>query len=290
MTNLNGIIYKGIGGFYYVKTADGILECKARGIFRKDDIKPLPGDRVKLGVEGGTYYIDEIEERKNCFMRPPVANIDNLFIVVSTTEPVFSPLLVDKMLVCAYFTGAEPAIIITKTDLAPGEEIYKAYEQGEYKIIEKNIEMDEVPEDIDSLIKGKLSVFCGNSGVGKSTVLNALIPHANRETGETSKKLGRGRHTTREVEIFESHGGLIADTPGFASLNLQQVIKVTKEELQDAFPEISVLRDKCRYGDCAHIGENECGVRDALEKGDIAQSRYESYKTLYDEAKNSEKY
>ena len=224
---MNGYIVKGIGGFYYVRTEVGIIECKPRGIFRKQKITPVAGDEVTVETENGASVIAEIAPRKNVFVRPPVANLDVLFLVASTTQPTPSTLVLDKL--CA---------------------------------------------------------FCGNSGVGKSTLLNALLPEAERETSAISQKLGRGRHTTREVTIFEAFGGRIADTPGFASLEANRAGFIPKENLEHAFPEFGPYLGECQFTGCSHRTEKGCAVRAALAEGRLSQTRYDSYCAMYDEVKD----
>lgn len=208
MTNY---ITKGIGGFYYVKTETGIVECRARGIFRKRGITPVAGDQVVLSADRTT--IDEILPRKNVFIRPPVANLDVLFIVASTTQPVPSTLILDELTAAAVYKDVQPVIVITKADLAAADALEKAYADSTIPLIRLDYDTGEGLDQIRARIAGNLCAFCGNSGVGKSTLLNALAPQLERQTGGISQKLGRGRHTTREVEIFEVCGGLLADTP-----------------------------------------------------------------------------
>lgn len=284
---MEGIIYKGIGGFYYVKTTDGtLIECKPRGLFRKQGIKPLPGDRVVLEQEAGTQFIATILPRKNALIRPPVANVDQVFIVASTIEPVPSFLVLDKLMAYALALEAEPFLLITKTDLAPPQPLQQAYATSGIPVI--TLEEGSAIEKISSLLCGKLSIFAGNSGVGKSTLLNQLLPDLQRETGEISQKLGRGRHTTREVEIFQVAGGLLADTPGFASFDLQSVSPILSKNLQLYFPEIKERIGQCKFSGCTHTTEKGCAVLQALADQKIAQSRHQSYVTLFQQAKQGE--
>ncbi len=278
-------IVKGIGGFYYVKTGAEIVECKAKGIFRKKRITPVAGDVVRLERDGGSPVIAQIEPRKNVFVRPPVANVDQLFIVVSTVQPVPSTLVIDKLSAIAVDKGAQPIIVITKTDLADEAEITACYAHSGIPVLRVNAATGEGLDAVRARLNGKLSVFCGNSGVGKSTLLGALLPEHTLETGEISQKLGRGRHTTREVVLYESCGGLVADTPGFASLDMERACFIPKENLQFAFPEIERCFGRCKFTGCSHTVEKGCAVRQALEEGEIDRTRYESYVTLYNEAK-----
>ncbi len=278
-------ITKGIGGFYYVKTDEGIVECKAKGIFRKRRITPVAGDEVRLEQEAGQWVIAEILPRKNVFVRPPIANLDVLFIVASTVQPVPSTLILDKLTAIAVDKGVQPVIVCTKADLASDEFLRSTYEPSPIPFVQVNHETGEGLDELKHWVEGRLCAFCGNSGVGKSTLMNALLPQLEQQTGHISQKLGRGRHTTREVEIFEAFGGRIADTPGFASLDTLRACYIPKENLQHAFPEFGPYFGECRFTGCAHRGEKGCAVQEALEAGKIVPSRYESYAAMYDEAK-----
>ena len=275
-------ITKGIGGFYYVRTPDGVVECKARGIFRKRGITPVAGDNVELSADGA--MIEEILPRKNVFVRPPVANLDVLFIVASTTQPVPSTLVLDQLAAAAIYKGVQPVLVVTKADLAAADQLAQDYATSGIPLIPLHYESGEGLDEIRQYIKGHLCAFCGNSGVGKSTLLNALAPELKRETGQISQKLGRGRHTTREVEVFEICGGRLADTPGFASLEAQKLCRIPKEELQHTFPEFEPHFGQCRFTGCSHRSEVGCAVCDAVEQGAISKSRYASYLAMYEEA------
>ena len=275
-------ITKGVGGFYYVRTENGIAECRARGIFRKRGITPVAGDQVELNADAN--MIDEILPRKNVFVRPPVANLDVLFIVASTTQPVPSTLVLDKLAASAFYQNVQPVLVVTKTDLAAADMLRKSYTGSGLPLILLHYDTGEGLDEVRGWIQGHLCAFCGNSGVGKSTLINALAPNLDRETGAISKKLGRGRHTTREVEIFEVCGGRIADTPGFASLETQRLCRIPKEELELVFPEFEPYRQQCRFVGCSHRSEKGCAVREALAEGKLSQSRYDSYLAMYEEA------
>lgn len=275
-------ITKGIGGFYYVRTPEGVVECKARGIFRKRGITPVAGDNVVLSADG--TMIDEILPRKNVFVRPPVANLDVLFIVASTTQPVPSTLVLDQLAAAALYKEVQPVLVVTKGDLAAADQLAQAYAGSGIPLIQLNHGTGEGLDTIRGYIQGHLCAFCGNSGVGKSTLLNALAPELNRETGQISRKLGRGRHTTREVEIFEVCGGRLADTPGFASLEAQKLCRIPKEDLQHTFPEFVPYFGQCRFTGCSHRSETGCAVRAAVEEGRISKTRYASYLAMYEEA------
>lgn len=280
------VIIKGIAGFYYVKTSQGLLETKAKGIFRKRGLSPLPGDTVELQQQEGSWTISEIKPRKNTFVRPAVANVDHFFLVVSTVEPAPSTWIIDQLLAVAVDKGVRPVLVITKTDLQSCEALTEIYRQSGIQVLTANAETGEGVEEIRRMLCDKISVFSGNSGVGKSTLLNAVLPDVQLETGEISKKLGRGRHTTREVQLFEAYGGLVADTPGFSSLDLEKAAPIPKENLQYAFPELAPYVLQCKFTGCSHTCEKGCAVRKALEDGLIAPSRYQSYCMMYDQAKN----
>ena len=281
---MKGYIVKGIGGFYYVKTEEGIVECKPRGIFRKQKIAPVAGDEVTVETENGASVIAEIAPRKNVFVRPPMANLDVLFLVASTTQPTPSTLVLDKLSAIAVDKGVQPVIVCTKADLGEAEFLRSAYERSTLPFIAIHYDTGEGLDEVKQWIDGRLCAFCGNSGVGKSTLLNTLAPALHRETGQISQKLGRGRHTTREVEIFEICGGRLADTPGFASLEAQKLCRIPKDDLQHTFPEFGPYFGQCRFTGCSHRSETGCAVREAVEAGTISKTRYASYLAMYEEA------
>ena len=284
-SSFENVIIKGIAGFCYVQTANGLLETKAKGIFRKRGLTPLPGDVVELEEQDGSWVISAIHDRKNSFVRPAVANVDVFFLIVSTVEPVPSARIIDQLLTIALDKGAQVMLVVTKTDLCSGDELVRLYQESGIPAIVANAETGEGVETIREKISGNVCVFCGNSGVGKSTLLNAVMPDAQLETGEISKKLGRGRHTTRQVELFAACGGLVADTPGFSSLDLERAAPIPKENLQYAFPEMEPYLLQCRFTGCSHTCEKGCAVRRAVEEGKIAESRYQSYQMMYEQAK-----
>mgnify|MGYP005909122983 FL=1 len=281
--NTEPYIIKGIGGFYYVKTADGVVECRAKGIFRKRGITPVAGDRVRLEHEAGTAVIAEVLPRKNVFVRPPVANVDQFFIVASTVQPAPSTLVIDKLSAIAVDRGAQPVMVITKGDLQDAGALMQCYRTAGFPVLCVNAATGEGLAPLCAMLAGKLSVFSGNSGVGKSTLLGALMPGQTLATGEISQKLGRGRHTTREVTLYEAHGGLVADTPGFASLDMARAAAIPKENLELAFPDIARLFGQCRFTGCSHLTEVGCAVREAVERGEISWQRYESYLKMLDD-------
>ncbi len=277
---MRGKIYKGIGGFYYVATdTDEIIECKARGKFRKEHIIPIIGDDVEIEVKNGKGSITEIYERKNSLIRPAVANIDLIVVVVAAKDPDPATFVTDKMLVNAEINGIEAVVCINKTDLAENAEIKEIYEKSGYKTICVSATEKNGLDELFETIKGKTAAFAGVSGVGKSTILSH-ITGMDLETGEVSDKISRGRHTTRHVELFKvSGGGYVLDTPGFSSVETEDI---TAEELEECFPEICELSGKCRFRGCAHLEEPDCAVKAAVLDGMIPQSRYESYKELYE--------
>lgn len=278
---MEGIIIKGIGGFYYVKAADGnVYECKARGIFRNEKIIPVIGDNVRIETDGAKGAVTEIFPRRTQLVRPSVANIDMLVLVAAAASPDPNLFLIDKMLINAQINGIQPIICINKTDLTEGKELADIYTNAGYKVIsvcaKENIGIDALFD----AVKGKISAFAGLSGVGKSSILNILTGNA-LETGAVSEKIQRGKHTTRHVELFElPQGGFVLDTPGFSSLEIHTI---KADELQNYFPEMAQTKDVCRFRGCSHINEPDCAVKAMLIDGRVPQSRYESYKTLYNQ-------
>ncbi|MEG0832644.1 MAG: ribosome small subunit-dependent GTPase A [Oscillospiraceae bacterium] len=286
----NGIILKGIGGFYYVKTADGVFESKPKGIFRLRGIKPIAGDMVSLEKYGEEYVIAEISERRNAFIRPPVANVDNMLLVVSTVDPKPNILVLDKLLAIACRKAIKPVIALTKTDIAQSVEFARLYKNAGFEVIDIKADLENASRAIETICSGKLTVLSGNSGVGKSTLLNALCKNLLLETGEISKKLGRGKHTTRAVELYEYCGGYIADTPGFSDVDFEGAEHFEKEELCAAFPDIEKYAKGCYFTGCSHTVEKGCEVLNALRDGKIEKSRHESYVAMYRQASEQSKY
>lgn len=281
----DGIIVKANSGFYYVKCGGEIVECHARGIFRKQKISPLVGDRVRITKNGGDGTVEEIVPRKNSLIRPPVANIDTLFIVVSTVEPEPNMLVIDKLIVTAEQKNIEPVVVVTKDDIKDGGDFTGIYEKSGIESFTASGITGEGIEKLKAVICGKIGAFTGNSGVGKSTLINRIDPALSQDTGEISKKLGRGRHTTRLVELFETCGGFIADTPGFSAIDTIKFEPILKENLQYAFREFAPFINKCRFTGCSHTKESGCAVIEALQNGEIAPSRHKSYCEMYEEAK-----
>ena len=288
---IDGVILKGIGGFYYVKTAEGVFECKAKGKFRQKKISPLAGDKVSVTIRNDEENtIDEIYDRKNFLIRPPVANIDKLFIVVSAAKPKPNTVIIDKMTVLAEKNDITPVIVVTKTDLTDHSELKEIYESTGYKVLSFSVEdMSEI-EDIKAELSGCLCAFTGNSGVGKSTLINALNGELKLETGEISDKLGRGRHTTRQAEIFEVGEGLVIDTAGFSSIDFTTDNKIYPEELQYYFREFTDHIEDCRFTGCRHLGDKGCRICQLVDEGEISRSRHESFKTIFSEIKDNKKW
>ena len=285
---MTGIIIKGIGGFYYVEAADAVYGCKARGEFRKRGMSPCVGDQAEISLSGdGTGAIEEIKPRKNQFIRPPVANLDQLVIVASTCEPSPNPLVIDKMLALAVDKQIHPLLVISKADLRDSGELVSIYEKSGIDTIVFSTKTGEGIEDIRSALAGKMSAFTGNSGVGKFSLLNCIAPHFQLATGQISQKLGRGRHTTRQVELFAlPEGGYVADTPGFSTVDIERYEQIEKESLPYAFPEFIPFLHHCQFTSCAHICEKGCAVLAAVERGEIHPSRHNSYMAMYQEIKD----
>lgn len=286
--SIEGMLIKAIGGLYFAETPLGILECKARGIFRKQNLSPCAGDKVIItDIEGNRGVVDKILPRKNSIIRPPLANLDYIVFVTSTCEPYPNLVLLDKFLAIAKYKGIKSIIAITKIDLQNNTELMEIYKKSETEFVEVDYESPSSYMRIYDIISGKITAFTGNTGVGKSTLLNHIIDDLDLKTGEISQKLGRGRHTTRNVELFKlKNGGYIADTPGFSTFETQKYDIILKNELSLCFPEFSEYEGKCKFTDCAHIKEKGCAVIDAVHNGFIPSSRYNSYVEMYEEARN----
>lgn len=282
-----GVICKALSGFYYVDDGRTVTACRARGKHRHNRITPLVGDRVRFTpLADGSGALDEILPRKNEFYRPAVANIDLLVVVASQAVPVTDPFLIDRVAAIAASRDCETLICINKCDLTSGEELARIYERAGFPTFQVSAETREGLEELRRAITGKVCAFTGNSGVGKSSILNALESNFDLATGQVSDKLGRGRHTTRHVELFRlSCGALAADTPGFSSFDVDKMELARKEELQYSFREFAPFLGKCRFQDCAHVKEKGCAVIEAVRTGEISQSRHQSYVRLYEQAK-----
>ena len=285
---MEGIILKGLSGFYYVDGGDGrLIACRGRGKFRHQKLTPLVGDRVVFTpLEGDSGILEEILPRKNQFRRPAVANIDQLVVIASGAVPVTDPFLIDRVVSIAEGRECEPIICINKCDLDAAEELYRTYLRAGFTTLRVSAETGEGIDRLAAVISGKASAFTGNSGVGKSSILNALEPGFRLQVGEVSEKLGRGRHTTRHVELYRlSSGAIVADTPGFSSFDTEEMELRPPEELQHTFREFAPYLDRCRFTGCAHIKEKGCAVLAAVKAGEISQSRHDSYMRLYQQAK-----
>ena len=283
-----GLVIKGIGGFYYVQCGDVLHACRARGKFRKDKISPYAGDRVRIEVDANDEgYVQEILPRKNFLVRPPLANLDKLFVVSSVCDPQPSTLIIDKTIAAAELKGIEPVLVFTKTDLSDTTELKDIYGSIGIRCYFVSAADGVGVDDLRPELTGCISAFTGNSGVGKSTLLNLLVPELELATGETSKKLGRGRHTTRHVELFALGGGTyVIDTPGFSSFDTEEMDLELKAHLPETFPEFAPYVDQCRFTGCTHTKEKGCRVLQAVKDGDIPASRHRSYLRLYDELKD----
>ena len=285
---LDGIIIKGIGGFYYIEAAGEIYECKARGAFRKKKISPLAGDKVTITVrEGKENTIDEIKERKNFLQRPPVANIDTLIIVSSVKEPAPSLLVIDKLTAIAVDKGIKPCVVFSKSDLGDTAELEEVYKKAGIEVASVCCKTGEGVDKVKRMIGSGITVFTGNTGVGKSSLLNCIDERFSLATGEISDKLGRGRHTTREVTLYRVGEGYVADTPGFSSLDIQETSDIiVKENLPFCFPEFEEYLGRCKFSSCSHTVEKGCLVLEALRMGDIHPKRHESYVSMYNDVKD----
>ena len=285
---MEGIILKGLSGFYYVDGGDGrLIACRGRGKFRHQKLTPLVGDRVVFTpLEGDSGILEEILPRKNQFRRPAVANIDQLVVIASGAVPVTDPFLIDRVVSIAEGRDCEPIICINKCDLDAAEALYRTYVQAGFTTLRVSAETGEGIDALAAVIAGKVSAFTGNSGVGKSSILNALEPGFHLQVGEVSDRLGRGRHTTRHVELYRlSSGAIVADTPGFSSFDTEGLELLRPEELAGTFREFRPYLDQCRFTGCAHVKEKGCAVLAAVKAGEIPPSRHASYVRLYQQAK-----
>lgn len=279
-----GVIIKALSGFYYVQTERGLIACRARGRFRSDGTSPLVGDRVSVLIESsGKGRVESVDKRRNFFVRPAVANVDAIVFAAANTNPVTDPFLIDRVSAIAGAAGCELIVCINKTDLDPARELYEIYSGAGFTVIRTSAETGEGIDELRKALQGKVSAFTGNSGVGKSSLINRLLPEAGIPTGEVSDRLGRGKHTTRHVELYALDAeSFVADTPGFASFDIEMMQPIAKEELQHLFIEFEPYIGTCRFADCAHLKEPDCAVRRAVAEGKISEVRYKSYERLYD--------
>jgi len=279
-----GIIFKALSGFYYVKSECSLIQCRARGKFRLDKVTPLVGDRVAFThTEPGRGIINDIHPRKNSFVRPPIANIEKMVIIASGAIPITDPFLIDRMTAIAQKNDCEPVICINKLDLDPADALYDIYSKAGFCTVRTSAETREGLDELLNAIRGSICAFTGNSGVGKSSILNCLDPDFQIIVGDVSKKLGRGRHTTRHVELFNLEcGAIIADTPGFSAFDTDRL--ATPPNLQYLFPDFANYIGTCRFLDCAHIKEPGCKLLEALNNGKLQKTRWDSYVRLYNQA------
>jgi len=276
-------IIKALSGFYYVQAEDGVVECRARGRFRRQDQSPLVGDFVRITRQGDKGVLEALLPRKNAFIRPAVANIDQLVVLASCAIPVTEPFLIDRVLAIAQLQNVPALVVVNKDDLASAQPLAEIYRRAGVPVLVTSAETGEGIEALREALAGKLSCLTGNSGVGKSSLLNRACPQLQLPVGEVSEKLGRGRHTTRHIELYSlGSNTFVADTPGFSAFDTERMELVHKEQLQYAFPEFAPYLGHCQFPDCAHRKEPGCAVRKALAEGKIGQTRYSSYERLYE--------
>ena len=280
-----GRIVRSISGFYDVQTPEKLISCRARGILRKNGESPLTGDMVEITVEKGKGMVEKILPRRNSFVRPAVANMDALVVFAANVNPVTEPFLIDRVAAIAGDQEVQVILCVNKCDLDPALDLVRIYRNAGFPVICTSAETGEGVEELRELIRGKLTAFTGNSGVGKSSILNRLSPELKLATGEVSEKLGRGRHTTRHVELFDlGEDTYVVDTPGFSSFDTDQMDVILKENLQYAFPDFASYVGRCQFHDCTHRREPGCAVTAALAAGEIEPTRYDSYLKLYEKA------
>ena len=280
-----GRILRSISGFYEVQTPQGLVTCRARGSLRRTGETPLTGDMVDISVEKGKGMVEKILPRRNQFVRPAVANVDALVVFAANVNPVTEPFLIDRVAAIAGDQEVEVILCINQCDLDPAEDLVRIYRNAGFQVICASAETGAGVEELRDLIRGKLVAFTGNSGVGKSSILNRLCPELNLPVGEVSEKLGRGRHTTRHVELYHlGEETYVADTPGFSSFDTDQMDVMLKENLQYAFQDFGPYIGSCQFHDCSHRKEPGCAVTAALAEGKIEQTRYDSYLKLYEKA------
>lgn len=288
MKLLDGVITKLIAGFYYVEAGDIVYECKARGLFRKQGVAPVVGDRVQLKViTDDTAVLTKIYPRKNSLIRPPLANIDKLFIVSSYSTPSPSHLVIDKLTAIAEHNDIEPVIVFSKCDMGSFDEWANIYTKSGFRVFITSCRTGKGLDELKAYLPGAVSAFTGNSGVGKSSLLNCLMPKLKLKTAEVSQKLGRGRHTTRHVELYRlPGGGYVADTPGFSSIDLEKSEIILKDKLPYCFRDFERFLGQCRFTSCSHTKEMGCAVRAAVDRDEVCRTRYESYLAIYETVKD----
>ena len=287
---MNGKIIKGIGGFYYIKTENGLIECKARGKFRHNSVKPMVGDNVTIKIEHGKGVIEDIHKRSSELVRPTVANVSLAFIVFAVKNPDINFELLNKFLILCEHNNIEVIVCLNKIDLVSEEErdeIKKRINDIGYEVFYINAKQGIGIEKLEEKIKGNITVFCGPSGAGKSTLINKLSNKEHMETGNVSEKIGRGKHTTRHSELIEVFDGYIVDTPGFSTLEIKDL--VDKDSLKYCFPEFTLYNDKCKFRGCFHYKEPNCALKDAVQEGKINKYRYDFYIRTLEEVIEEEK-
>lgn len=285
MEKRTGRIVRSLSGFYEVQTGKDCVTCRGRGSLRKGNESPLTGDMVEITVERGKGMVERILPRKNRFVRPAVANVDALVVFAANVNPVTEPYLIDRVAAIAGDQNVPVILCINKCDLDPAFDLARIYRNAGFSVIQASAETGEGVEELRDLLRGKLTAFTGNTGVGKSSMLNRLCPELQLATGEVSEKLGRGRHTTRHVELFRlEEGTYVADTPGFASFDTEQMDVLLKENLQYAFSDFAPYLGQCQFHDCSHRSEPGCRIRAAVEVGEIEKTRYDSYLRLYEKS------
>ena len=278
-----GRIIRSISGFYDVQVGEKLISCRARGVLRKEGNSPLTGDMVEITLENGKGMVEKILPRRNSFVRPAVANVDALVVFAANVNPVTEPFLIDRVAAIAGDQEVPVYLCINKCDLDPAVDLERIYKNAGFQVICTSAETGEGVEQLRELIRGKLTAFTGNSGVGKSSVLNRLCPELKLTTGEVSEKLGRGRHTTRHVELYHlGEGTYVADTPGFSSFDTDMMEIILKENLQYAFPDFGDYIGSCQFRDCTHRKEPGCAVTAAVASGAVEKTRYDSYLRLYE--------
>lgn len=280
-----GRIIRSLSGFYDVQLPGGVISCRGRGVLRRQHVTPLTGDLVEITLERGKGMVEAVLPRRNSFIRPAVANVDALVIFAANVNPVTEPFLIDRVAAIAGNQNVESVLCVNKCDLDPAQGLREIYRRAGFQVFAVSAATGEGLEPLRAFLRGKLTAFTGNTGVGKSSILNALCPALCLPTGEVSEKLGRGRHTTRHVELFAlDESTYVMDTPGFASFDTDQMDVILKENLQYAFPDFAPYIGRCQFADCSHRREPGCAIRAALDQGQLEPTRYESYCRLYEKS------
>ena len=280
-----GRIIRSLSGFYDVQLPGGVISCRGRGVLRRQHVTPLTGDLVEITLERGKGMVEAVLPRRNSFIRPAVANVDALVIFAANVNPVTEPFLIDRVAAIAGNQNVESVLCVNKCDLDPAQGLREIYRRAGFQVFAVSAVTGEGLEPLRAFLRGKLTAFTGNTGVGKSSILNALCPALALPTGEVSEKLGRGRHTTRHVELYAlDESTYVMDTPGFASFDTDQMDVILKENLQYAFPDFAPYIGRCQFADCSHRQEPGCAIRTAVEKGCLEPTRYDSYCRLYEKS------